>query len=108
MMSLAALRAIVAAGRELASASTTSGSCARSTFSLRSPAEGPASELAVNTVMHALRTCGLAGYRNDGEFSDGTPSARRAFRANHDQQRPHPRHAAAPALMAAVPATIGD
>jgi acyl-CoA dehydrogenase len=28
-----------------------------------------ASELAVATVMAALRTCGLAGYRSDGEFS---------------------------------------
>jgi acyl-CoA dehydrogenase len=28
-----------------------------------------ASELAVETVMHAGRACGLAGYRNDGEFS---------------------------------------
>jgi acyl-CoA dehydrogenase len=30
-----------------------------------------ASEAAVETVMHAMRTCGLAGYRNDGEFSMG-------------------------------------
>jgi acyl-CoA dehydrogenase len=30
-----------------------------------------ASELAVATVLSALRTCGLAGYRNDGEFSIG-------------------------------------
>jgi acyl-CoA dehydrogenase len=28
-----------------------------------------ASELAVETVTHAMRACGLAGYRNDGEFS---------------------------------------
>jgi acyl-CoA dehydrogenase len=28
-----------------------------------------ASELAITTVMNALQTCGLAGYRNDGEFS---------------------------------------
>jgi acyl-CoA dehydrogenase len=28
-----------------------------------------ASELAISTVMTALQTCGLAGYRNDGEFS---------------------------------------
>ena len=28
-----------------------------------------ASELAVAAVMSALRTCGLSGYRNDGEFS---------------------------------------
>lgn len=30
-----------------------------------------AAELAVTTVMSALRACGLAGYRNDGEFSIG-------------------------------------
>jgi acyl-CoA dehydrogenase len=30
-----------------------------------------ASELAVSTVMSALRACGLSGYRNDGEFSVG-------------------------------------
>jgi acyl-CoA dehydrogenase len=29
------------------------------------------SELAVTTVMSAMRTCGLSGYRNDGEFSIG-------------------------------------
>jgi acyl-CoA dehydrogenase len=30
-----------------------------------------ASELAVATVMSAMQTCGLAGYRNDGDFSIG-------------------------------------
>ncbi|HEY1982296.1 MAG TPA: acyl-CoA dehydrogenase family protein [Xanthobacteraceae bacterium] len=30
-----------------------------------------ASELAVTTVMSAMRTCGLSGYRNDGDFSIG-------------------------------------
>ncbi len=30
-----------------------------------------ASELAVSTVMSALRACGLQGYRNDGDFSIG-------------------------------------
>jgi acyl-CoA dehydrogenase len=30
-----------------------------------------ASELAVQTVMSAMRACGLSGYRNDGEFSVG-------------------------------------
>jgi acyl-CoA dehydrogenase len=30
-----------------------------------------ASELAVETAMSAMRACGLAGYRNDGEFSVG-------------------------------------
>ena len=50
-----------------------------------------ASELAVETVMRAMRACGLAGYRNDGEFSIGAAPARRALGADHDQQRPHPR-----------------
>jgi len=30
-----------------------------------------ASELAVDTVMSAMRACGLSGYRNDGDFSIG-------------------------------------
>jgi acyl-CoA dehydrogenase len=30
-----------------------------------------ASELAVAAVMSAMRTCGLSGYRNDGDFSIG-------------------------------------
>lgn len=30
-----------------------------------------ASELAVTTVMNAMRACGLSGYRNDGDFSIG-------------------------------------
>jgi acyl-CoA dehydrogenase len=30
-----------------------------------------ASELAVETVMAAMRACGLSGYRNDGDFSVG-------------------------------------
>ena len=30
-----------------------------------------ASELAVETVMSAMQACGIAGYRNDGEFSVG-------------------------------------
>ena len=32
-----------------------------------------ASELAVAIVMGAARVCGLAGYRNDSEFSIGRP-----------------------------------
>lgn len=30
-----------------------------------------ASELAVETVMSAMRACGLSGYRNDGDFTLG-------------------------------------
>ena len=58
-----------------------------------------ASELAVATVMSALRACGLSGYRNDSEFSDRPASARRPLLADHDQQRPHPRQRAAAALL---------
>ena len=32
-----------------------------------------ASEIALATVMSALQACGLAGYRNDGEFSISRP-----------------------------------
>ncbi|MGJ0392150.1 MAG: acyl-CoA dehydrogenase family protein [Methylocystis sp.] len=32
-----------------------------------------ASEMAISTVMHALNACGIAGYRNDGEFSISRP-----------------------------------
>jgi acyl-CoA dehydrogenase len=30
-----------------------------------------ASELSLSTVMHAFNACGIAGYRNDSEFSIG-------------------------------------
>src|SRR3984885_2380492 len=33
--------------------------------------KGEASELAAETVLSAMRACGLAGYRNDGDFSIG-------------------------------------
>lgn len=32
-----------------------------------------ASEMAISTVMHAFNACGIAGYRNDGEFSVSRP-----------------------------------
>jgi acyl-CoA dehydrogenase len=32
-----------------------------------------ASEIAISTVMHALNACGIAGYRNDSEFSISRP-----------------------------------
>jgi acyl-CoA dehydrogenase len=67
-----------------------------------------ASELAVETVMHAMRTCGLAGYRNDGEFSMGR-YLRDALSApimiNNDRILAD----AAPAsLMGAVPSGLRD
>ena len=109
-MSLAALRAIVAAGRE-AFAQREHDERELRSLEFQSPItllKVQASELVVNTVMHAVRTCGLAGYRDDGEFSMGR-FLRDALSApimiNNDRILAN---AAAPALMAAVPATIGE
>ena len=67
-----------------------------------------ASELAVKTVMHAMRTCGLSGYRNDGEFAIGR-HLRDALSApimiNNDRILSN---AAASTLMSAVPAGLRD
>ena len=72
--------------------STTSARWRRSTSSPRSTcSRSRPPSLRSQTVMSALRACGLSGYRNDGDFSVGAPSARRALGADHDQQRPHPR-----------------
>ena len=45
-----------------------------------------ASELAVAAVMSAMQTCGLSGYRNDGEFSIGRHLRDILSVADHDQQ----------------------
>ena len=45
-----------------------------------------ASELAVETVMNAMRATGLAGYRNDSDVSIGRGPARHPVLADHDQQ----------------------
>ena len=50
-----------------------------------------ASELAVQTVMSAMRACGLSGYRNDTRVHHRPLAARHPVGADHDQQRPHPR-----------------
>jgi acyl-CoA dehydrogenase len=67
-----------------------------------------ASEMAVETVMHAMRTCGLAGYRNDGEFAIGR-HLRDVLSApimiNNDRILSN---AAASTLMSAVPAGLRD
>ena len=67
-----------------------------------------ASELAVETVMHAMRACGLAGYRNDGEFSVGR-HLRDALSApimiNNDRILAN---TATASLMSGVPATLRD
>ena len=67
-----------------------------------------ASELAVATVMHAMRACGLSGYRNDGDFSVGR-HLRDALSAplmiNNDRILTN---IATASLMSAMPASLRD
>jgi len=67
-----------------------------------------ASELAVETVMHAMRATGLSGYRNDGEFTMGR-HLRDALSApimiNNDRILAN---AATSTLMSGVPASLRD
>jgi acyl-CoA dehydrogenase len=67
-----------------------------------------ASELAVATVMSAMRACGLSGYRNDGDFSVGR-HLRDALSAplmiNNDRILAN---IATASLMSAVPASLRD
>jgi acyl-CoA dehydrogenase len=67
-----------------------------------------ASELAVATVMHAMRACGLSGYRNDGDFSIGR-HLRDVLSApimiNNDRILAN---IATASLMSAVPASLRD
>ena len=67
-----------------------------------------ASELAVATVMSAMRACGLSGYRNDGDFSVGR-HLRDALSApimiNNDRILAN---IATASLMSAVPAALRD
>jgi acyl-CoA dehydrogenase len=67
-----------------------------------------ASELAVETVMNAMRACGLSGYRNDGDFSVGR-HLRDALSAplmiNNDRILAN---IATASLMSAVPASLRD
>jgi acyl-CoA dehydrogenase len=66
------------------------------------------SELAVATVMHAMRACGLSGYRNDGDFSVGR-HLRDALSAplmiNNDRILTN---IATASLMSSVPASLRD
>jgi acyl-CoA dehydrogenase len=65
-----------------------------------------ASELAVATVMSALRACGLSGYRNDGEFSVGRylrDVLSSPIMINNDRILAN---AAAASLMSAVPGSL--
>ncbi len=67
-----------------------------------------ASELAVTTVMSAMRACGLSGYRNDGDFSVGR-HLRDALSAplmiNNDRILAN---IATASLMSSVPASLRD
>ena len=67
-----------------------------------------ASELAVATVMSAMRACGLSGFRNDGDFSVGR-QLRDVLSAplmiNNDRILTN---IATASLMSAVPATLRD
>ena len=65
------------------------------------------SELAVTTVMHSMRACGLSGFRNDTEFSIGR-HLRDVLSAplmiSNDRIMAN---LAATSLMTPLPATIG-
>src|ERR1700727_1281718 len=67
-----------------------------------------ASELAIATAMHAMRACGLSGYRNDGDFSVGR-HLRDALSAplmiNNDRILTN---IATASLMSGVPASLRD
>jgi acyl-CoA dehydrogenase len=67
-----------------------------------------ASELAVTTVMSAMRACGLSGYRNDGDFSVGR-HLRDALSAplmiNNDRILTN---IATASLMSSIPASLRD
>jgi acyl-CoA dehydrogenase len=72
-MSLAKLRAVISANLDNYAAREHDGH-ALSAIDFQSSInllKVEASELAVETVMSAMRACGLSGYRNDGEFSIG-------------------------------------
>jgi acyl-CoA dehydrogenase len=67
-----------------------------------------ASELAVETVMHAMRTAGLSGYRNDGEFTMGRhlrDVLSSPIMNNNDRILAN---AATSTLMSGIPASLRD
>ena len=109
-MSLAKLRALIAVNLE-AFARNEHDERALSSLDFQSQItllKVQASELAVETVMHAMRTTGLAGYRNDGEFTMSR-YLRDALSApimiNNDRILAN---AAAATLMSAMPASLRD
>jgi acyl-CoA dehydrogenase len=109
-MSLAKLRALIAANMD-AFANNEHDERALSSLDFQSSItllKVQASELAVETVMHAMRTCGLSGYRNDGEFTMGR-HLRDVLSApimiNNDRILAN---AATATLMSGVPASLRD
>jgi acyl-CoA dehydrogenase len=67
-----------------------------------------ASELAVTTVMSAMRACGLSGYRNDGDFTVGRQLRdvlSSPLMINNDRILSN---IATASLMSGVPATLRD
>jgi len=70
-MSLRTLRAIVASAIQRFETATTNGDELESLDfqNAMNLLKVNASELAIATVMSSMQACGLAGYRNDGEFS---------------------------------------
>ena len=109
-MSLARLRAVIAANLD-AFAHHEHDERALSSLDFQSSItllKVQASELAVETVMHAMRTTGLSGYRNDGDFTMGR-HLRDVLSApimiNNDRILAN---AATSTLMSGVPASLRD
>jgi acyl-CoA dehydrogenase len=67
-----------------------------------------ASELAVSTVLSAMRACGLSGYRNDGDYTIGRylrDVLSSPIMINNDRILAN---LATPALMSAIPASLRE
>jgi acyl-CoA dehydrogenase len=109
-MSLARLRALIAANID-AFARAEHDERALSSLDFQSAItllKVQASELAVETVMHAMRTAGLSGYRNDGEFTMGRhlrDVLSSPIMINNDRILAN---AATSTLMSGVPASLRD
>jgi acyl-CoA dehydrogenase len=109
-MSLAKLRAIIAANMDAFSLHEHD-ERALSSLDFQSQInllKVEASELAVATVMSAMRACGLSGYRNDGEFTIGRhlrDVLSSPIMINNDRILSN---VASTTLMSAVPASLRD
>lgn len=109
-ISLAKLRAVIAANMD-AFAHAEHDERALSSLNFQSSItllKVQASELAVETVMHAMRATGLSGYRNDGEFTMGRhlrDVLSSPIMINNDRILAN---AATSTLMSGVPASLRD